>query len=199
MSDGLRDTRWLPERDDNDPHRLALLIPGAGYSPDRPLLHFARAVLRRHGWSTRQLWWPTRPPADPDGRPDWVNAQVAAALQGERADTVLLVGKSLGTMAATTAAARGLPAIWLTPLLDQPWLVQQLRRATAPTLLVGGTADSMWLPDVARGLAHPLLELPGADHDLETDDDPVHSAELLTRITARMDLFVEALGAGPVG
>lgn len=192
--DGLRNTRWLPERDDNDPHRVALLIPGRGYSPDRPLLHFARAVLRRHGWTTQQLWWPSRPPADPETWPDWVDTQVAAAVERERAETVLLVGKSLGSMAVTTAAARGLPAIWLTPLLHQPWLVQQLRCATAPTLLVGSTADSSWVPDVARELGHPFLELDGADHSLETDDDPVHSAELLTRITARMDAFVAALG-----
>lgn len=193
MNDGLRETRWLPERTDRDPDRVAVLIPGNGYTPDRPLLHFARAVLLRHGWSTRQLWWSTRPPADPQQWPAWVHDQVTAVLDQERASRVMLVGKSLGTMAATLAAERSLPAIWLTPLLDQPWLVGRLRRATAPALLVGGTADPMWLPAVARDLPHPWLECDGADHGLETDDDPVNSAQLLTRVVARMDAFVAGL------
>ena len=54
---------------------------------------------------------------------------------------MVLIGKSLGTYAAALAAERGLPAIWLTPLLTSDWVVDGLRRSTAPFLLVGGTAD----------------------------------------------------------
>jgi len=193
MTEGLRESRWLPERLDGDPLRVALLVPGGGYTPDRPLLHFARAVLRKHGWTTQELWWPTRPPPVEGEWPDWVNAQVADMLDRESADSLLLVGKSLGTMAATTAADRELPAIWLTPLLHQPWLAGELRRTTAPTLLVGGTADHSWIPSLARELPHPYLELTGADHGLETDDDPVNSADLLKQITAALDEFVAGL------
>jgi hypothetical protein len=174
---------------------VALLIPGRGYTPDMPLLHFARAVLGRHGWTTQQLWWSTHPPADTDACSAWVNVQVAAALDRESAQSLLLVGKSLGTLAVTVAAERELPAMWLTPLLNEPWLVEQLRRTAAPTLLIGGTADGSWIPTIVRSLQHSYLELDGADHALETHDDPVNSAELLSRVTAAMDAFVAALRA----
>ncbi|MFE1328968.1 hypothetical protein [Streptomyces microflavus] len=39
----------MPTRFDGDPGRVALVVPGVGYSPARPLLHFAREVLRQHG------------------------------------------------------------------------------------------------------------------------------------------------------
>ena len=59
----------------------------------------------------------------------------------------MLIAKSLGTNAARLAADRSLPAVWLTPLLSTPWITAALGRATAPMLLVGGTAD---LPGTVR-------------------------------------------------
>lgn len=193
MTDGLRETRWLPERVERDPQRVALLVPGRGYTPDRPLLHFARAVLLKHGWTTQELWWPERPPPGEDEWHGWVNDHVAAALDRETAGRLLVVGKSLGTMAATTAAERALPAIWLTPLLHLPRVVDGLRRSGAPTLLVGGAEDPSWKPEIVKELGHSHLELAGADHGLETDDDPVNSAELLKQVTAAMERFVAAV------
>jgi hypothetical protein len=49
-----------------------------------------------------------------------VRGEVAAVLAGV-AGSPLLIGKSLGTVAAGVAADRALPAVWLTPLLTQPW------------------------------------------------------------------------------
>jgi hypothetical protein len=111
----------------------------------------------------------------------------------ERAGTVLLVGKSLGTFAAPLAAERGLPAIWFTPLLRAATVVDALGAATAPTLLVGGGGDWSWDPRLADDLGLPCLELPGADHALEHDDDPVRSAENLVRITRRVHEFAAGL------
>ena len=75
-------------------------------------------------------------------------------------------GKSLGTLAASLAADRNLPAIWLTPLLDLPWVIEALARAQAPFLLVGGTADQTWNSKAAHELTTHVLEVRGADHGL---------------------------------
>jgi len=76
-----------------------------------------------------------------------VASQVAAAVDELTAATgaaPVVIGKSLGSLAAPIVADRGLTAIWFTPLLtDQP-TVAALRRATGPFLLVGGTADQFW-------------------------------------------------------
>jgi pimeloyl-ACP methyl ester carboxylesterase len=188
---------WLPDRIEGDPDRLALLIPGNGYSPERPLLHFARAVFMKHGWTTQELWWPERPPRPEPSQMammrEFAVRHVAAALERESAPKIALVGKSMGTFAAGIAADRGLPAVWLTPVLQYADSVADLRRATAPFLLVGGTGDRGWIPETARGFGQPVCEIEGADHGMETDDDPVNSALILHQITIAIDRFVSKL------
>ncbi|WP_460517891.1 hypothetical protein [Flindersiella endophytica] len=184
------------KRYEADPDRIAILLPGGGwYTSARPLLHFARGVLLRHGWTVQEVWW--RPPMESwnglDQAEEWVEAEVRQVLSAESAGRVLLVGKSLGTFASRLAAERGLPAIWLTPVLNDERVVSALTAATAPALLVGGTADSMWVPEVARGSGHTVLEIPDAHHGMEIDDDPVRSAGILREVVVAMDEFVAAL------
>jgi hypothetical protein len=68
-----------------------------------------------------------------------------------------------------------------------------LRRSTAPFLLVGATADPSWNAETARSLGQPFYEAEGADHGMETDDDPVNSAEILRHTTIAMNDFVAQL------
>ena len=77
-----------------------------------------------------------------------------------------MIAKSLTTRAAGIAAERGLPAIWLTPLLNDPDSVEMLRARTAKALLIGGTADAIWDGALARELSDDVLEIEGADHGL---------------------------------
>jgi hypothetical protein len=190
-----------PGRVEGDPDRVAFLVPGHGYSAERPLLHFAQAVFARHGWTTENVWWTEPPPArDGQDHAAWYErlrtfaiAQVGPVLDAERAPRIALVGKSLGTLTAALAARRGLPAVWLTPVLRDSRLGDDLRRCTAPYLLVGSNADRSWDGALARELGGPILEADGADHGLETPDDPVNSAAILQRVTAAMDDFVASL------
>ena len=43
----------------------------------------------------------------------------------------IVIGKSLGSLAAPVAASRGRPAVWLTPVLTETPTVAALRRAAA--------------------------------------------------------------------
>ncbi|MFW3473124.1 alpha/beta hydrolase [Streptomyces microflavus] len=187
----------MPTRFDGDPDRVALVVPGVGYSPARPLLHFAREVLRQHGWTVQELWWHVpddfaRLPVDE--RIAWVEWQVGRAVSAEEGACRLIVGKSLGSLASGIAADRGIAAAWLTPLLTFDHVVRALRRAQPPTLLVGGTADKLWDAEVAASLHHDVLEVPSADHGLELPDDVVGSAEVLRQVVSRLDHFVGSLG-----
>jgi predicted alpha/beta-hydrolase family hydrolase len=191
----------VPSRADGDPDRVALVVPGVGYSPAMPLLYFARSVLVRHGWTVQELWWTV--PRDFPGRPEqeqvaWVEQQVGAAVDAEAGACRLIVGKSLGSLACGLAADRGLPAAWLTPVMPLGHVPASLRRAKAPTLLVGGTADRLWDASAAASSGHEVLEIPGADHSLELPGDPAGSVGVLREVTSRLDGFVAAL-EGPAG
>lgn len=189
----------FPTRFDGDPDRVALVVPGVGYSPARPLLHFASAALVRHGWTVQELWWQI-----PDEfveftveqRIAWVERQVAEAVDAEGGACRLLVGKSLGSFAASLAADRALAAAWLTPVLAVDHVARALHRATAPTLLIGGSADKLWDRGVADSTGHQVLELPAADHGLELPDDVLGSVDLLRAAVARLDTFLGALPPG---
>ena len=89
-------------------------------------------------------------------------------------------------------AERGLPAVWLTPLLIRPDVVAGLNAASAPALLVGSRADPTWsdgeqpVNDVLE-----VLELEGLDHSLQVEGDPAASLEVLRQVTERIGAFLE--------
>ncbi|MFJ2744865.1 alpha/beta hydrolase [Streptomyces sp. NPDC087440] len=180
--------------------RVALVVPGAGYTPARPLLHYARAVLLQHGWTVRELWWQL-----PDGIREltadeqvaWAEEQVARAVDAEDGGCGLVVGKSLASLTTGLVADRGIPAVWLTPLLHLPLVSRNLARATAPTLLVGGTGDGSWVPRAARELPHDILELPLADHGLEVPGDALASVRLLGEVVGELGRFAGKLAQVP--
>jgi hypothetical protein len=144
-----------------DAERLAVVLPGRLFG-GMPSTFVAVQALLERGWGAVQVWDELLDPdVDPSG---WVRerAEAALAVAGDRAG--LLVAKSLSTRAACLAGERSLPAVWLTPLLDDPVSVGWLRARTAPALLVGGTADPVWDGALAREVSDDVLELPGADH-----------------------------------
>ncbi|PKH40288.1 hypothetical protein SAMN05192575_110139 [Nocardioides alpinus] len=177
MTFGGLPTRWEP----TGPSRgLALVAPGRAYPPSAPLLDFARLALLQHGFTVQQIWWDstTRGDEDPEA---WVRRHVEAALVEEDADHVLLVGKSLGTRAASYAAERGLDAIWLTPLLVEPEVSEAIAANAGRQLLVGGRGDDLWDAAIAHELAEngcAVLEVPDADHGMATPGDAVRTAEI---------------------
>src|SRR5262249_18405338 len=131
------------------------------------LLTFAEEAVERRGGSVHRIWW--TPPTD---RPleqllAWVCEQVTRTLDdlGDAAVDAVLVGKSLGSLAAPVAAERRLAGIWLTPVLQDDF-VRGYETATAPRLFVGGTADPMWNGAVARRLSEHVCEIPDADHGI---------------------------------
>src|SRR5262245_37369984 len=105
--------------------RTAVVIPGRMYGPHAPLLFYAASAAQARGAKARSLHW--TPPSDVDSTRagEWVRGQVAPVLDEVTATGAppLVIAKSLGTYAATLAAERDLPAVWLTPLLREPEVV----------------------------------------------------------------------------
>ena len=192
MTFGGLPTRWEPT---GESRGVAIVAPGRAYSPAAPLLEFARRALLQHGFTVHQLWWDSTSRADDDDAEQWVRRHVEAAHADEDADHVLVVGKSLGTRAASYAAERGLDAIWLTPLLVDPVLAEGIAANAGRQLLVGGLRDELWVPAIARELADggcDVLEVPDADHSMGTDD-AVRTAEIHLEVVRAVEAFLSSL------
>ncbi|MBS2939731.1 hypothetical protein KDN32_18475 [Nocardioides sp. J2M5] len=185
-------TRWEPA----GPSRgVALVAPGRAYAPSAPLLDFARVALQQHGFTVQQIWWDSTTRGDDDEPEPWVRRHVAAAHAAEQADHVLVVGKSLGTRAASYAAERGLDAIWLTPLLTEPEVAEAIAANAGRQLLVGGLADELWVPAVAQELEEggcQVLAVPDADHGMGTPD-AVRTVEIHLEVARAVEQFLSGL------
>ncbi|MEU4608516.1 alpha/beta hydrolase [Kribbella sp. NPDC023972] len=170
-----------------------VVIPGGQFGPTSPLLMYAADAAEHRGADVVRVWWdePDRPLTLTESeRGPWVLPQVEKALD-HVSDDVLLIGKSLGSYGSTLAAERGFPAVWLTPVLPSTWVVDGLRRATAPFLLVGGTADPLWDSTLARELTPYLLEVPEADHGMYVPGRLAASAAVLGQVATAVEDFLD--------
>jgi hypothetical protein len=181
---------------EHDPDRWVVLLPGMQYTTQAPLLWFAREAATQRGFTALEVLDSLPEGADAAG---WARDRARRALDhaGERAREVVVVGKSLASTAAGLAADRLTPAVWLTPLLGQPRVVDDIARASRPALLVGGSADDTWRPDALpdSGLLE-IVHLDGLDHSLQRPGDPGASLQALRAVTERIGRFLDDLGAG---
>ncbi|HWL33359.1 MAG TPA: hypothetical protein VNP89_07115 [Gaiellaceae bacterium] len=181
--------RWYA----GNPDRVVVVLPGARYLPFAPLLWFAQEVALARGWSVLEVWDEYLDRSiDPW---QWVSERAEAALARAGDAETMLVTKSISSRAVTIAAERGLPGIWMTPLLHDEQIATGFEQLSAPALLVAGTADESWDGELARLAGHEVLELEGANHALQLDGDPLGSVDALRRVIDRMDVFVRALDA----
>lgn len=196
MTFGGLPTRWEPA---GESRGVALIAPGRAYPPSAPLLEFAKRALLQHGFTVQQLWWDSTTRGDEDSE-QWVRRHVEAAHAAEQrssgaGDRVLVVAKSLGTFAAPYAAERGLDAVWLTPVLTRPSLAEAIGANAGRQLLVGGLADELWVPAIARELGDngcDVLEVPDADHSMGTDD-AVRTAEIHLEVARAVEAFLSRI------
>jgi hypothetical protein len=174
---------------ENDPERCVVVLPGMQYSTQAPLLWFAREVAAARGWSALEVLDSLPEGAEPFG---WARDRARRALDAVKSTSeVVVIGKSLASGAAGIVADRVLPAIWLTPLLNERRVADDLSRAPRPAMLVGGSEDEAWAPDALAdsGLLE-IVHLEGLDHGLQRPGDPTASLAALRAVTERVDRFL---------
>ncbi|WP_328996722.1 alpha/beta hydrolase [Kribbella sp. NBC_01245] len=174
--------------------RSVTTAPGGEGGPYAPLPMFATDAAIARGAEPNLLWWQDLDtlralPADEIGA--HIAAQIAPHVAGRDPANTLLVGKSLGTSGATVAADNNLPAVWLTPLLTHQWVIDGLRRSTAPFLLVGGTADPFWDSALAHELSPHVLEIANADHGMYVPGRLAASTAVLGQVATAVEDFLD--------
>ena len=184
-------TRYVDSPAEGDPVGRCLVLPGREYTADGPLLLFAAETARHHGWDVRQVWWDAPRRGGGTDEVAWVERELDAALEGHDGP-VLLVAKSLGTLAAARAASLDLPAVWLTPLLSVAEAATPLMSYPAPQLVVIGRDDPFLDRDV-------LAVLPGThrvvvgDHVLRVPGDPAAMVASHAEVVGVLDSWLATL------
>jgi hypothetical protein len=171
-----------------------VLIPGSGMGPHQPLLNYSWLAGYVRQAEAYHIYWPAERPSSPDPADlaPWVLEHVAGVLETFPVRSPVLVGKSLGTYAAELAAERHLPAIWHTPLLTDQRCVAAMRSASAPYLLIGGTADPFWDGPLAHTLTPHVVQVTGADHGMILRGEPLaRSAAVLGTVVSAVEQFLD--------
>jgi hypothetical protein len=171
-----------------------IIVPGRGYSAEGPLLDLARHALRDRGAHTETITWQVPESLyDTDCTDAFVRAHVAAALHRTPGGRPVIIAKSLGTYAAVFAATLQLPGIYLTPVLTSPAIVGALTGNPAPALLVGGTADRLWLPAPAAATGKAVVTVPDGDHGLRVPGPLRAYTDVLGTVGEAIEEFLDAL------
>lgn len=151
-----------------------MVVPGLFYSADGPLLMFAGlAAVERRGGSVRRISWTV---------PQFGGGHRRGGPSGDR---------QVAGVAGSTRGRRPGPADWLTPILTGEPAVAAMRRATAPCLLIGGTADKAWDGQLTRSLTPHVLQIDGADHGMFVPGRPSKSAAVLGQVTTAVENFLD--------
>lgn len=169
---------------------LVLVLPGAGYGHEAPLLWWTRAIAEQHGARVVAPAWTVDSAAKAEPVA-FVEQQVEQALDGRRPD--LVVAKSFGCFALPWAVRLGIDGAWLTPVLTHPAVGAALAGAGPGTVAIGGSADDMWLPSAVGTTRAGLHTVDGADHALEVRGDWRRSQRLQSDVLGLVEERVATL------
>jgi hypothetical protein len=91
------------------------------------------------------------------------------------------VAQSPGTFGLPYISTARVPGVWLTPIVTNPLIVDALRAVSPMQLVIGGSADPSWQPELVAGTAAELVTIAAADHSLELEDADWR-ASMLTQV-----------------
>ena len=184
---------------------LAIFFPGAGYKTTSPLFHFTEEVYLNRVYDVLCVDYRYVDKEYDDFTNEEldraVKVDVAAVLDkfflDAQYDEYYIVGKSLGTIAMSLEIKKRrfekAKLIWLTPLIDQPGVLNAMIDSPHPALCFIGDQDRYYSEENYRKLeANPNLTTklyPGLNHSLEYGDRPVDSIGMLQDIIADIDKF----------
>ncbi|GAA1393110.1 hypothetical protein [Luteococcus peritonei] len=176
--------------------RALLVLPGMNYPVDGAGIMLPVRALAEQGWEVFAVAWDL---ADVREDPQALRQAVEQAAEQAHqaaggATTMMLLGKSVASLATGWVARAAMPAIWLTPMLTRPEVCGALAASPAPALLAGGSADQLWDGAAARATGKQVLELGAVDHGfISPSGDPAYLATM-TRLTAACTDFAASLG-----
>ena len=176
----------------------ALVLPGLGYTAQMPLLFYVAELLLAQQVDVLQVnynYLDAFRGLDSAAKHRRLAADSTAAyrtLIAQRPYTHLtLVGKSLGTQAMahllpTQTFPAHTSALWLTPVLTNPTVREQITAFSGPSLVVIGTADSFYDPGLLAEIGETPIRrfftVEGADHGLSVDNDVFRSLQALEQV-----------------
>lgn len=181
--------------------KLAIILPGAGYTSKGPLLHFSSGHYFNQGFDVLQINYrfseAELDPFDSEGFCKNVLHTLNESLKETHYDQFVIVAKSIGTIALTKLVKHpdflNASAIWLTPLLHRDEVYQAMLQNDKNALCIIGDKDFCYREErfanlVSNSTLQTLL-IPNGDHSLENKEDVLGSIDMLKDVIKRVIQF----------
>ena len=195
-------------RQNDDTNTLAVIFPGLHYSCDKPLLYYTTKLLINTGcdvlqlktdYTRRDFQFSAR-----EQRASWILSDAHAAVQSGVSQRpyrqVIFVGKSLGTLSiaglVNIDTGKDLSAVWITPLLNQPLLVDAAINFKGRSLYIVGTGDDTYIPEnlekIKANTDSRVIFVENANHSLEIPNDINSSVEIIQDVMHAVGEFLDS-------
>jgi hypothetical protein len=188
---------------------VAVVFPGLAYNIDMPLLYYSIGCLLETGYSviavnTRYDTQEEFLSSSGEKRREWLQDDAEGVLDAinhlEEHSLSVLVGKSLGTiqMAHLTKSyqvPRLCKAVWLTPLLRNEQVLDQMVEHEGKSLVVIGTDDQQYddgsLAEISGNGRSTILTVLEGNHSLDVPSGVLDSMKELAVVIQSIRKFVE--------
>jgi hypothetical protein len=203
--------RWIEQKEETN--RLVIVLPGAGYTTQAPLLHFATGLFYSKGFDVLHMNYSfTR--EEMSALNDWdfaraVHQSINQAMNDKQYSHYYVVAKSIGTKALSyllnDPMLKDANLVWLTPLLQNDHVFHSMLNSEHKGLCFFGDNDhSCFITERFEQLRENqnliLKVISGGNHSLELSDDPIESIDLLKDVISEMNDFLnEQVGGNSSG
>lgn len=182
-------------------HKLAVVLPGAGYTYVEPLLRYGIQVLLKNNYRVLALdkiyghdpkWRSLSSEQEARSIVEQDTVQIFRQIEERFPNSLeLLFGRSLGTFAMACLLEQNLvnpkKIVWQTPALGSKWEI--MRDCKIPGFGILGTADHYYQKAI-EFLPNSRIVIDGADHGMEIPGEPVQSIEILKRVTLATEEWI---------
>jgi poly(3-hydroxyalkanoate) synthetase len=183
--------------------KLSIILPGADYNTDKPLLHYATSIALENGYDVLRINYDYNDEIfDEMSNEEFYHyvkndslIVIEALVKPTSHEEVNLIGKSIGTVAMSHILKHiNLPikgCVWLTPLMKMHEVYIGLSHNEYLSLMVIGDKDRHYLPDQYAALIHKEnvtgMLVTGANHSLEIPNHTALSINYLNAIMIEID------------
>jgi len=181
---------------EEQPNSLVIILPGAGYTSQAPLLHYSCGIYFSKGYDVLQVNYnyPREFIANlsEDDFYSDVESVLKKALEDSTYSNFVFIAKSMGTIALshfiTKPEFNNAKSIWLTPLIkrnDVYNALLNLKTKAKGLCIVGGidpTYDSSKFNDIRTNKNIESILIEGTNHNLEFDNDVLKSIGAISNI-----------------
>ncbi len=178
---------------DSDQAKVAVLLPGANYPVEAPLLFWVAEMLVDSGWHVQAVRWSLDDAARSEPYEYTTGAVQQAIADAPETETTLIVAKSFGTLCIPWADKANIPGLWLTPILTDEKVRATLDVTSRRDLLIGGSEDDLWDGGRRDEKASTFIEIAGADHALQIPGDWGASLDVHREVVTHAENFVAAM------